>query len=140
MAVTVYWAGVVMAQVGNAFACRTERLRGRALGWLSNPGLIGSVMIELLLVVVLVYYPPFAQTFDHVALPAVFWLGLRLICPNFIWTGMAKKNVFFSEVINESHHHGLRSSWRTTLPLVECRRSSSHSDRPKCGGIGSFGS
>ncbi len=81
LAVTVYWTGVVMAQVGNAFACRTERLRGRALGWLSNPGLIGSVMIEILLVVVLVYYPPVAQAFDHVALPAFFWLGLGLFAP-----------------------------------------------------------
>jgi Ca2+-transporting ATPase len=81
LAVTVYWAGVVMAQVGNAFACRTERLRGRALGWLSNPGLLGSVMIELILVLVLIYYPPLAQAFDHAALPPVFWLGLVLFAP-----------------------------------------------------------
>jgi magnesium-transporting ATPase (P-type) len=81
LAVTVYWAGVVMAQVGNAFACRTERLRGRALGWLSNPGLLVSVMIEILLVFVLVYYPPLAEVFDLVALPPVFWLGLGLFAP-----------------------------------------------------------
>jgi len=81
LAVTVYWVGVVMAQVGNAFACRTERLRGRALGWLSNPGLLVSVMIELILVAALVYFPPLASRFDHVALPIVFWLGLALYAP-----------------------------------------------------------
>ena len=83
-----------MAQVGNAFASRTERLRGRALGWLSNPGLLGSVMIELLLVVVLVYYPPFAQAFDHVALPAIFWLGLGLFAPTLYGLDWLRKMYF----------------------------------------------
>jgi len=36
LAVTTFHAGVVMSQVGNAFACRTEKARGRHLGWLSN--------------------------------------------------------------------------------------------------------
>ena len=94
LAITVYWSGVVMAQVGNAFACRTERLRGRALGWLSNPGLIGSVMIELLLVVVLVYYPPIAQAFDHVAIPAIFWLGLGLYAPTLYGLEWLRKMYF----------------------------------------------
>jgi P-type Ca2+ transporter type 2C len=94
LAVTVYWSGVVMAQVGNAFATRTERLRGRALGWLSNPGLIGSVMIELLLVVALVYYPPFAQAFDHVALPAIFWVGLGLFAPTLYGLDWLRKMYF----------------------------------------------
>jgi len=38
-------------------------------------------MIELILVVVLIYYRPLAQAFDHVALPPVFWLGLVLYAP-----------------------------------------------------------
>ncbi len=38
-------------------------------------------MIEILLVLVLVYYPPLAEVFDHVALPPVFWLGLVLYAP-----------------------------------------------------------
>lgn len=94
LAVTVYWAGVVMAQVGNAFACRTERLRGRALGWLSNPGLIGSVMIELILVVALVYYPPLASAFDHAALPLVFWLVLGLYAPTLYGLDWLRKMYF----------------------------------------------
>ncbi|MBI2332068.1 MAG: cation-transporting P-type ATPase, partial [Chloroflexi bacterium] len=34
LAATVYHAGVVTSQVGNAFACRSDRSRGSKLGWL----------------------------------------------------------------------------------------------------------
>jgi Ca2+-transporting ATPase len=64
LAITVYYAGVVMAQVGNAFACRTERNRGRFLGWLSNPTLLRGIVIEL------------AILFGHIAMPPIFWIGL----------------------------------------------------------------
>jgi magnesium-transporting ATPase (P-type) len=55
LAITVYYAGVVMAQVGNAFACRTERNRGRSLGWFSNPSLLRGIAIELAILLALVY-------------------------------------------------------------------------------------
>ena len=78
LAVTVFYAGVVMAQVGNAFACRTERNRGRSLGWASNPRLLLGIGIELAILIILVYVPPIASLFDHVPIPASFWLGLSL--------------------------------------------------------------
>jgi magnesium-transporting ATPase (P-type) len=76
LAITVYYAGVVMAQVGNAFACRTERNRGRMLGWLSNPNLLRGIAIEIAILLALVYIPPLAGLFDHHPIPAVFWVGL----------------------------------------------------------------
>ncbi len=76
LAVTVFYAGVVMAQVGNAFACRTERNRGRWLGWLSNPVLLLGIAAELLMLFVLVYLPPVARMFGHAPLPPVLWVGL----------------------------------------------------------------
>src|SRR6185503_3347756 len=36
LATTVFHVGVVMAQVGNAFTCRTETESVHRLGWLSN--------------------------------------------------------------------------------------------------------
>jgi Ca2+-transporting ATPase len=81
LAVTVFHAGVVMAQVGNAFACRTERERGRSLGWLSNPYLILGVTIEIGMILILIYYPPLAEVFQHAPLPPVVWLGLGLYGP-----------------------------------------------------------
>ena len=76
LAITVFYAGVVMAQVGNAFACRTERNRGRFLGWLSNPSLLRGVAIEVGILLGLVYLEPLANLFGHVAIPPVLWLGL----------------------------------------------------------------
>jgi magnesium-transporting ATPase (P-type) len=77
-AVTVFYAGVVMAQVGNAFACRTERHRGRTLGWLSNSQLLVGIGVELLILLTLVYFPPFAHLFNHRPLPLLLWPGLVL--------------------------------------------------------------
>jgi magnesium-transporting ATPase (P-type) len=78
LAVTVYYAGVVMAQVGNAFACRTERNRGRFLGWLSNPTLLRGIAIELVILLSLIYLRPLANLFDHIAIPPPLWIGLIL--------------------------------------------------------------
>jgi Ca2+-transporting ATPase len=76
LAITVYYAGVVMAQIGNAFACRTERNRGRFLGWLSNPALLRGIAIDLVILLGLIYIPPLADLFGHVAIPPVLWIGL----------------------------------------------------------------
>jgi Ca2+-transporting ATPase len=76
LAITVYYAGVVMAQVGNAFACRTERNRGRFLGWFSNPALLRGIAIELVILFGLIYFRPLADLFEHVSIPPAVWVGL----------------------------------------------------------------
>ena len=81
LAVTVFHAGVVMAQVGNVFACRTEKARGRHVGWLSNRLILGGVAIELAIILCLIYIPPLAKIFDHVPLPPYFWIFLGLYAP-----------------------------------------------------------
>jgi magnesium-transporting ATPase (P-type) len=81
LAVTVFHAGVVTSQVGNVFACRTEKARGRHLGWLSNRLILGGVVIELAIILCLIYIPGLAQIFDHVPLPAYFWVFLSLFAP-----------------------------------------------------------
>ena len=89
LAITVFLSGVVMAQVGNAFACRTERLRGRTLGWLSNPSLLRAVTIEILLILLMVYFPPLQAFFGHAPIPPAFWIILGAYAPIlylFDWT------------------------------------------------------
>jgi Ca2+-transporting ATPase len=78
LAITVYHAGVVMAQTGNAFACRSEVNQGRRLGWTSNRFLIWGVGVEIGLIMLLIYLPPLASVFQHAPLPPVFWLWLAL--------------------------------------------------------------
>jgi Ca2+-transporting ATPase len=78
LAISVYYAGVVMAQVGNAFACRTDRNRGRFLGWLSNPSLLRGIAVELVILLGLIYIQPLANLFGHIAIPPILWIGLIL--------------------------------------------------------------
>jgi magnesium-transporting ATPase (P-type) len=76
MAITVFHAGVVLAQVGNAFACRSEKLRNVRLGWLSNRFLLLGVLVELLGIWSIINYDFLAVHFDHVHIPYRYWLGL----------------------------------------------------------------
>jgi len=78
LAVTVFHAGVVMSQVGNAFACRSQAARGRHLGWGSNKYLLFAVAAEIIGIVTLVYWPPLAQHFEHVPIPLFYWVGLSM--------------------------------------------------------------
>ena len=81
LAVTVFHAGVVTAQIGNAFACRSEKARGRYLGWLSNRSLLLGIGIEIAIILSLIYIPPLARAFNHLPLPLVYWAGLILFAP-----------------------------------------------------------
>jgi magnesium-transporting ATPase (P-type) len=76
LATTVYHAGVVTAQVGNALACRSDRTRSTKLGWLSNRYLWIGILIELLGIISIIYIPFLAKIFNHAPLPAWIWLGL----------------------------------------------------------------
>ena len=78
LATTVYHAGVVSAQVGNALACRSDRTRSSYLGWLSNRYLLAGIVIELAGIVSMVYIPFLARIFNHVPLPGWIWVWLAL--------------------------------------------------------------
>jgi magnesium-transporting ATPase (P-type) len=76
MAITVFHAGVVLAQVGNAFACRSEKSRNTRLGWLSNRYLLLGVLVELLGIWSIINFDFLAVHFEHVYIPYRYWLGL----------------------------------------------------------------
>ncbi|MBK9782372.1 MAG: cation-transporting P-type ATPase [Anaerolineales bacterium] len=78
LAATVYHAGVVTSQIGNALACRSDRTRSSALGWLSNKYLWIGILIELLGIISIIYIPFFADIFNHAPLSAWMWFGLAL--------------------------------------------------------------
>ena len=50
--------GMVMCQVGVAFAARTERASLKSIGVFSNPLLLWGIAFELLLAFAIVYLPP----------------------------------------------------------------------------------
>ncbi len=81
LATTVFHAGVVMAQIGNLFTCRTETGRVRQVGWFSNRVMWGAVAAAIGLILVIMYIPLFAPVFHHEPLPAIYWPLLALFAP-----------------------------------------------------------
>ncbi len=81
LGITVFHAGVVTSQIGNAFACRSEKSYVHRLGWLSNAYLLAGIGVEISLILLMIYLPPLANLFKHVPLPPVYWAGLGLYAP-----------------------------------------------------------
>ena len=75
---TVFLAGVVTVQIGNAFACRTSKAHTTQMGWGSNKTLLGGIILSLLLIAGLVYVPPLAKAFDNQIFPFILWPAILL--------------------------------------------------------------
>jgi len=95
---SVFLAGVVTAQIGNAFACRTNKAHNRQMGWISNLNLIGGVLAALLIIIALIYLPAARAAFDTQRFPAIVWpflLSNSLILYIFEW--IRKRLIFLLE-------------------------------------------
>jgi magnesium-transporting ATPase (P-type) len=78
LASTMFFAGVVATQVGNAMACRTRRMSVFSIGLLSNRFLLAGFLSEVTLLAILMYVPSLAALFDLGPLPPGFWAILPL--------------------------------------------------------------
>ena len=65
-ATTLTYAAIVLAQVGNAFACRTRTASIVQIGPFSNRPLIFGVLASVALMLALIYVPPLAAIFSFV--------------------------------------------------------------------------
>ena len=68
-ATTVTFAGIVLAQVANVFACRSDRLSTTQLGWFSNPLILWGILTELTMLALITYTPIGNQIFGTSPLP-----------------------------------------------------------------------
>jgi sodium/potassium-transporting ATPase subunit alpha len=75
-ATTITFAAIVVAQVANVFACRSERVSVFRLGVLTNRYLLWGIAIELALLALIVYTPLGHTIFGTEALPAWMWWPL----------------------------------------------------------------
>jgi magnesium-transporting ATPase (P-type) len=70
---TVFLAGVVLVQIGNAFACRTSKAHNTQMGWGSNKVLLIGVILALVMIAGLIFVPLLADAFDNQAFPVIIW-------------------------------------------------------------------
>lgn len=72
-ATTVTMAGIVACQVGNVFACRSERQSVFTMGWRSSRLIALAVVAEVGLLAAVVGIPPLADTFDLQPIDPRYW-------------------------------------------------------------------
>lgn len=68
-ATSVTFAGIVLAQVANVFACRSARHSISRLGWTTNPLILWGVATEALLLLFIIYTPLGNAIFGTARLP-----------------------------------------------------------------------
>ncbi|MBS1870455.1 MAG: cation-transporting P-type ATPase [Actinobacteria bacterium] len=83
-ATTMTFLGMVMGQVGTAFAARTERASLRAIGVFSNRLLLWGIAFELALAALLIYVPVCQEVLGTAALEP-WMVALTLPFPLIVW-------------------------------------------------------
>ncbi len=77
-ATTVTFAGIVLAQAANVFACRSDRLSATRSGWFSNALILWGIAIELTLLAAITYTPIGHEIFGTSPVPAWIFGPLAL--------------------------------------------------------------
>jgi calcium-translocating P-type ATPase len=72
-ATTVTLAGIVACQVGNAFACRSERDSVLATGLIGNPMLLWAIGAEVAMLAAIIGVPWIADVFDLEPIDPMYW-------------------------------------------------------------------
>jgi len=75
-ATTMTLAGIVAAQIGNVFACRTERASAFGVGLFGNRWVLLGIAAELALLLALILFPPLARVFGLAPLSPAEWAPL----------------------------------------------------------------
>jgi calcium-translocating P-type ATPase len=83
-ATTACFAGIVVCQVGTAFAARTQHASLRQIGLGTNRLLLGGIVFELVFAAAVIYLPPLQAVFTTAPLPA--WvLAVLAPMPIVVW-------------------------------------------------------
>ena len=83
-ATTMTFLSMVMAQIGTAFAARTDRASLRSVGVFSNRWLLAGIAMELALAAAIIYLPPLQDLLSTAALPPRLLL-LTVPFPFIVW-------------------------------------------------------
>jgi len=81
-ATTANHAAIIMSQIGNAFANRTNYDSVFKVGFFKNKLLFWGILGELIIFNALVYVPGLNKVFNHYPLPGKYWLFLIAFIPS----------------------------------------------------------
>jgi sodium/potassium-transporting ATPase subunit alpha len=92
-ATTVCFAGIVLCQVANVFACRTRWASSFSIGLFTNRLLLWGVVVELGLLGLIVYHPVGHRMFGTAPFDARFWWPLLVFAALLLLAEEARKSV-----------------------------------------------
>ena len=93
VASTIVFLGIVIMQIGNAFACRTERVSAFSIGLFSNRFLLWGIAFEVAFAAMLIYVPAFQSVFGTGTVAPVWWAYLFAFVPVVFMAEEARKAV-----------------------------------------------
>ncbi len=72
-AMTIVFVGIVVMQIANVFACRSETLSVFKMGFWGNRLIFWGILFELVFTCALVYIPPFQYIFNTIGIGWSDW-------------------------------------------------------------------
>jgi Ca2+-transporting ATPase len=81
-ATTANHAAIIMSQIGNAFANRTNYDSVFRVGFFKNKLLFWGILGEILIIIGLIYIPGLNAVFNHYPLDLKYWLMLIAFIPS----------------------------------------------------------
>jgi Ca2+-transporting ATPase len=92
-ATTMSLAGIVATQIGNVFACRTERESVFRAGFFANRLVLWGIVTELTIIILLIYTPPLQKIFGLAPLTFREWAFLFIFPPILLLLEEARKRI-----------------------------------------------
>jgi Ca2+-transporting ATPase len=104
MASTMTLVGIVMVQIGNVFACRTERSSAFQRSIRINPLLPIGILFEISLIIALVYLPFLQPIFGTASLLPQHWLFPIIFAPTILLADELRKFIYRRKNLNFISH------------------------------------
>jgi magnesium-transporting ATPase (P-type) len=90
-ATTMTFAGIVAMQVGTVFACRTNRASVFHVGFFKNRWVLWGIPFEILLTLLMVYFPPLQSIFQTTGLELKHWAFMAIFPPVLFFSDELRK-------------------------------------------------
>jgi len=112
-ATTMTLTGIVMAQIGNAFACKTSKESVFKVGFFSNKLLVISIFVMVVLQAAIVYVPFLNKAFQTAPISLKDWLVLAAFIPVLFLADELRKLIIRTVIKRQERRH--KSVFKTAV-------------------------